>query len=265
VTPAPIAPSIAIVRCPKCGYIRTPADTGPAWQCPACGIAYDKYTAYLARVQTGAPVPGAREPAPDTLADRSIWMLLTINAATLGVAVFDHWNAVALMAAYWTQSVIIGIANVFRILALERFSTEGFRIGGRSVDPTPAVKRQTAIFFAVHYGFFHLAYLLFLGSAGKATMLFDGWFWLCTVAFGLDHLWSHRDRAALDRQAVPNIGTMMFTPYLRIVPMHLTIVLGALFINSAAGMILFGVLKTLADLAMHLVERAQARRVATQT
>jgi len=192
-------------------------------------------------------------------------MLLAVNAATLCVAVFDHWSTVALMAAYWAQSVLIGIANVFRIVALDRFSTQGFKIGGRAVDPTPAVKRQTAIFFAIHYGFFHLAYLMFLRSFAKASVIFDGWFWLCTVAFGLDHLWSHRGRAALDRQAVPNIGTMMFTPYLRIVPMHLTILLGGLFINAAAGMILFGVLKTLADLAMHLVERAQARKLATQT
>jgi hypothetical protein len=53
----------------------------------------------------------------------------------------------------------------------------------------------------------------------------------------------------------------MFTPYLRILPMHLTIVIGALFINSAAGMIMFGILKTLADLAMHLIEHAQLRKV----
>jgi len=96
--------------------------------------------------------------------------------------------------------------------------------------------------------------------------MFDGWFWLCAIGFGLDHVWPCRERVALDRQATPNIGTLMFTPYLRILPMHLTIVLGALFINTAAGMVLFGVLKALADLAMHFVERAQAHQaVAAQT
>lgn len=30
--------------CPKCRYVRRPDDTAPPWQCPHCGIAYDKYT-----------------------------------------------------------------------------------------------------------------------------------------------------------------------------------------------------------------------------
>lgn len=30
------------VTCPKCAYVRKPADTQPEWQCPACGVAYAK-------------------------------------------------------------------------------------------------------------------------------------------------------------------------------------------------------------------------------
>jgi hypothetical protein len=30
---------------PKCQHQRTAADQGPAWQCPNCGIAYNKATA----------------------------------------------------------------------------------------------------------------------------------------------------------------------------------------------------------------------------
>jgi uncharacterized membrane protein YhaH (DUF805 family) len=32
------------IICPKCQYQRTAADDGPAWQCPNCGIAYNKAT-----------------------------------------------------------------------------------------------------------------------------------------------------------------------------------------------------------------------------
>lgn len=32
-----------ILTCPKCSYVRKPTDTTPAWQCPACGIAYAKF------------------------------------------------------------------------------------------------------------------------------------------------------------------------------------------------------------------------------
>jgi hypothetical protein len=256
------APAALAVRCPKCGHVRTAADTNPAWQCPACGIAYNKYAAYLAKARQTAIAPRAGDAVPPWSLDGSVWMLLLVNVAILAYALYDRWDAVTLMAAYWAQSVLIGIANVFRLLALDRFSTEGFKIGGKSVDPTPAVKRQTAIFFAIHYGFFHFGYFVFLMSMAKAnTPLFDAGFWLCTVAFGINHVWSYRYNAALDRQGTPNIGTLMFTPYLRIIPMHITIVIGALFIHSAAGMILFGVLKTFADLGMHLIEHAQLRKV----
>lgn len=257
-------PSVATtkpVTCPKCGHVRGNAETAPAWQCPACGIAYNKYNASLARVRQATAIPRAGDAAPPWSGDGSIWVLLLVNIVTLVVAVYDHWSTVALMAAYWAQSVIIGIANVFRMLALDKFSTENFRVGGKAVDPTPAVKRQTASFFALHYGIFHLAYLAFLLKQGRSGQVFDGWFWACTLAFALNHLWSYRYNTQLDRQGTPNIGTLMFTPYLRVLPMHLTIVIGALFITSSAGMILFGVLKILADVAMHLIEHAQLRKV----
>jgi uncharacterized membrane protein YhaH (DUF805 family)/ribosomal protein L37AE/L43A len=39
------------IICPKCQHQRAAADQGPAWQCPSCGIAYNKATA-----QAGDPV-----------------------------------------------------------------------------------------------------------------------------------------------------------------------------------------------------------------
>jgi uncharacterized membrane protein YhaH (DUF805 family) len=40
-------PSQAIV-CPKCQYKRTADDRGPNWQCPGCGVAYNKVSAAAA-------------------------------------------------------------------------------------------------------------------------------------------------------------------------------------------------------------------------
>ena len=47
------------------------------------------------------------------------------------------------------------------------------------------------------------------------------------------------------------IGTLMFYPYARIIPMHLTLILGV-FLDG--GLLLFLLLKTLADVIMHVVE-----------
>lgn len=44
------------ITCPKCAYARQPADTAPEWQCPSCGVAYNKV----------APKPVAEPASPAT-------------------------------------------------------------------------------------------------------------------------------------------------------------------------------------------------------
>ena len=121
--------------CPKCGHVRRPDEHAPAWQCPACGIAYHKYQAYLQRARQAVTPPGSSDVAPPVNADGSMWML--------------------------------GLSNV---------------------------------------------------------------------------------------------AALMFVPYLRIVPMHLTIVFGISRAHSTVGLLFFGGLKTVADMAMHYVEHARLQR-----
>jgi len=258
------------IICPKCHHVRAAMDVAPAWQCPACGIAYNKYQSYLERARKIATPPAAGDDAPGWTEDGSIWSLVAANVLSLAVAYYQDWSTVSLMAIYWGQSVIIGIANVFRMLSLDHFSTENFTMNGQRVEPTTGTKIQVAFFFAIHYGFFHLVYLFFLfgfmidkGSSGAATEveLFEPWFWMCVAAFALNHFWSYRYNHELDRQGTPNIGTLMFTPYLRIVPMHLTIIFGGMFMNTGGSLLLFGVLKTLSDIGMHAVEHAQLKKI----
>jgi hypothetical protein len=54
----------------------------------------------------------------------------------------------------------------------------------------------------------------------------------------------------------------MFLPYLRILPMHLTIILGGLASRDGGAwtLVLFTLLKTAADVAMHVAEQAIFRR-----
>ncbi|MBI4006107.1 MAG: hypothetical protein HY356_05520 [Gammaproteobacteria bacterium] len=251
--------------CPKCNYVRTVADIAPPWQCPACGIAYLKYQGYIKRAKQVITPPRSGDIAPEWAFDGSVWSLIIANVFTLTVALYEDWNTVSLMMLYWGQSVIIGIANVFRMLALDRFSTENFTMNGQQVDPTTSTKRQVAAFFAIHYGFFHAGYLVFLlgflfNDSDGETLLVP-WFFACIAVFAVNHLWSYRYNRDLDQRGTPNIGTLMFTPYLRIVPMHLTIIFGGLFVNSGFGLLLFGTLKTLADAGMHLVEHAQLKKI----
>lgn len=88
--------------------------------------------------------------------------LVLVNVATIMLAIALGWPATTLMWPYWVQSVVIGYFSRKRMLALSRFSTEGLTVNDRPVEPTPATQRYTANFFALHYGFFHAGYLVFL-------------------------------------------------------------------------------------------------------
>lgn len=170
-----------------------------------------------------------------------------------------------LAAIYWAQSLVIGVANIFRILSLDRFSTEFFTSHGVPVHPTPETKWRVAAQFAMGYGILHAIYFLLLlvghmVSGGVYDPLFGIWFWAATFAFALNHIWSYLYNRALDERGTPEIVTLMWTPYLRIVPMHLTLFLGVA-LDPRGGLLLFGALKTAADVVMHLVQHAQLQQV----
>lgn len=156
-----------------------------------------------------------------------------------------------LLLTYWIQSVIIGLFQFAKILDLKDFSTKNFYINDRAVEPTPETKRTTAFFFLFHYGFFHFVYLIFIAAEAQGRFLvIPGLFASTTILF-LNHLLSFVSNRTADRKRAPNIGQMMFTPYARIIPMHLTIILGA---TAGFPILLFLGLKTLADVVMHAAE-----------
>lgn len=196
------------------------------------------------------------------LADQSLYGILFGNFVTLAAALYNDWSVTPLLWIYWGQSVVIGITNVIRMMRLKEFSTEGFTSGGKRVPETASGKKQTAIFFCVHYGFFHFGYFVFLASGAVGGKIAPGdWPGVAVgiLAFALAHgyslFWNEgRDFASKK----PNLGTLMFYPYLRIIPMHLTIIFGG--VVAGVALPLFIGLKTLADAGMHFVEHALFRR-----
>lgn len=185
--------------------------------------------------------------------DGSVWLLIVTNVVVVVLALFLQWRLVDMMVVYGIQSLVIGASYFARILSLEKFSTENFKINGRAVEPTPETKVKVAVFFAFHFGIFHLVYFtyMFSGEYGEPEFGFD--LAICALAFVANHAFSYRYHRERDRAGSPNIGTLMFTPYVRIIPMHLTIIVGS-FLPGALGVFVFGVLKSIADTALHQVE-----------
>lgn len=203
-------------------------------------------------------------PAPPDKAARDI---VLSNALTVALAWWAGDGLLLMIWPYWAQSVIIGFYAQRRIRLLRDFSTEGLRIGGRRAEPTARTRAWTANFFVIHYGLFHLAYLFFLtalaraGGKDPALDIGDGvYVALAAASFLWTHRQSHREHVAADLGGRPNLGALMFAPYLRVVPMHLTIILGTMLGTGASGVLLFGMLKTVADVAMHKVEHRLLQR-----
>ncbi len=189
--------------------------------------------------------------------------LLLANVATLASALALQWDPGWLLWPYWMQSVVIGWYARQRMLALRQFSTEGFTSNGKRVPEDEAGKRSTANFFALHYGFFHVGYLFFLWQEHRPQLQWD---WLvllgCGASFVLSQRRTYEAQHAADLRGRPNLGTLMFTPYLRVVPMHLAVIAGA-GLDGAAGMLVgFTLLKTASDLALDAIDRRMAVKAA---
>lgn len=195
----------------------------------------------------------------------SSWGIIVSNLAVIFFAIVDKLSAVDVMWVYWIQSVIIGIINFFRILLLKNFSTKGFKSNNKNLPPTKATKISTAIFFLLHYGFFHLVYAAFLGAfpfiTGDKEAFSGGYYLLFTALFFLiNYGFEFYKEQTTQTDEIPNLGAIMFMPYYRIIPMHLTIIFGGFiaasgsFIGTDSSFIVILMLmgiKTIVDLGTH--------------
>lgn len=194
-------------------------------------------------------------------ADLSLRMLILANLLTIIWAVIEGWSVGLVMWSYWSHSVSIGILWFFKILCLKDFSTKDVEMPiGRAVAPTTSTKIQVAVFFAVHYGIFHWAYLnglrTFFPSITRDIILpIAAVFFVCQCfSFFYNKKWEEAPKS--------NIGTVMLFPYLRIIPMHLSFIIGGFVVSEIGGrfssriiLVIFMLLKTFADVFTHAVER----------
>jgi len=201
--------------------------------------------------------------ARSLLLDPSLFGVIFSNVLSIVLAAIFHWDLGEILWIYWAQNVIIGISNFIRIMSLKDFTTKGLSSNGRPVPETQKAKRDTAFFFLMHYGFFHFAYAVFLATQHPVNLAANGDIAFLIVAiagFALTHGYSFIHNKGADfRHRKPNLGTMLFYPYMRVLPMHFIILAGT-FLGGGA-MTAFMLMKTVADAGMHMVEHALFRRM----
>ncbi|MFQ5548456.1 MAG: DUF6498-containing protein [Woeseia sp.] len=218
-----------------------------------------------------------------TLRRSSLVLILANLFPLVGVLLFE-WNILSILLLYWAESVIIGVLNVFRMIACDGgdiFNGVLPGIAGRPAPerlrealpriPTGAIKLFLVPFFVIHYGAFCFGHLtavvgLFSGTgfgfrAGRsfAEMWHDS-LWLAVAAIFGSHLFSFfSNYIGGGEYKRVSLYPLMMRPYGRIVVMHLAIVFGAglvMFLDSPLPMLLILIgAKTIIDMRLHEKER----------
>ena len=208
---------------------------------------------------------GGKLPGKEMFKSFSTWTLLISNLLIAVFAILENQSALNVLWVYWFQSVIIGVFNFFKIISLKEYNVDGLKMNNKLVTKSNSAKVGIAVFFLFHYGFFHFVYAVFLLtfitmaeiSSGGIDMTF---ILITSLVFFVNYLGEFIFNFKRDQQTVQSLPKLMMSPYKRIIPMHLTIILsgfvmaGGIFgiTNINAGILLiFMFLKTFIDLLTH--------------
>ncbi len=191
--------------------------------------------------------------------DPFFWSILVINLGLLGYLMMHPEKRGTVIYIYWAQSVMIGMFTVLRILLMDKAESGMTGKSGETIENTLGMRVFLVGFFMVHYGIFHVVYLVFVMVAKLVDGRFDGpWFFSALAAFLVEGLASFVYSATRGELRGGNVGNTMFRPYIRIIPMHLAIVLGIFLFKdkaSSGGFYIFMVLKIITDQVMYVVSK----------
>lgn len=190
--------------------------------------------------------------------------LIAANLVPLAGAIFLDWSVFLIIFLFWTENLIIGFFNLFKIILMQE---EGSSIG---------IKLYAAPFFLIHYGGFCAGHGVFVISvfgrwANADIKNFHNFIqdifidekavYAVTALFlshGISFIYNYILRG---ERRQTNIQKLMMAPYSRIFILHLTIIFGALLIAILnfieAGLALLVILKIGVDLSAHLKERSR--------
>lgn len=191
-------------------------------------------------------------PLQKILRDPSLWALIALNIFFIYEVKDDPKQYTTVIWLYWLQSVLIGLFNFIDMLTIK---TKNIDVSNMTLNDKPATpagaKGCLPIFFLFHYGIFHFVYLIFLFVDFKVSDTNFSYLGIAALGVFLQQVIQFVQTKVKYTNRSRNISAMFFTPYLRIVPMHLTILLPK-FLGWTPGLT-FLILKTLFDVIGHLI------------
>ena len=174
------------------------------------------------------------------------------NILVIALVVLLGYNFAVLIWIYWLESVVIGIFAFLKLL-----------MGGIRQAKRLPMGIFLAVFFAVHYGMFHFAYLIFLTILPWFSVSSSEIPWILLTGGILltSHAFSFYENILKKRKEIPagvKAAKLQFSePYSRILPIHMTIILSGFTIGffgierNLGLLLLFMGLKTVSDLYFH--------------
>jgi hypothetical protein len=211
-------------------------------------------------------------------------ILVVANLVPLGGVLWLGWEVFDILLLYWTESVIIGVINVLRMISSQSSNIlSGLIPATKQHDMTAALEQVNLQlpmqvikffiipFFVFHYGMFcygHLSAVVgFFGNrTSSANMtasipdISNSTFWIAVGAIAASHLYSYFNNfLGKGEYKRVGLGTLMHRPYGRIMVMHLSIILGAggaMMLGNPLPVLLALIAgKTVLDVRMHNKER----------
>jgi len=185
-----------------------------------------------------------RLPKKDFL-DKPVIALLAANTMPLFGVLFLDWDVFFIVLIYWSENLAIGFFNILKMVFVP--------------------------FFAIHYGGFTaghglLVFFIFYKFSGclweEAIRLLEMTIAVLAlfISHGISFVYNYLHKREFTSA---NLFKLMFSPYGRVVVMHIAILGGGILImtinSPAAFLLVFVVLKTFLDLTLHLRSHKKAQ------
>jgi len=185
-------------------------------------------------------------------------LILIMSNMALVYGVYNHnFTLFTLMFVYWSENLIIGIFNVFKILLIKETVVEANPLVSKVRKLTSKV--FVLPFFIVHYGVFTLVHGVFVFTLFSKY----GFSWQSVFMGFLAVLASHTLSFFINYIGAKEFEKkrpfdLIFAPYKRVIFLHIILIAGGFIIASTNQTLLFllafAILKTIIDLFAHISE-----------
>ncbi|MFP6672620.1 MAG: DUF6498-containing protein [Pirellulaceae bacterium] len=226
-------------------------------------------------------------------------VLIAVNVIPVVGVLFFNWDAFNVVFLFWLENLVIGLFTVLKMVTADPGKMSMREMGGLFASMIPNTKFSQHLdrlpdevdvslgpvssraslfflvpFFCVHYGIFMLGHGLFIvfllgdgeasfrdgGFAGILSSSWHHWMWVALAGLVLEHGREFLvDYLGREKNKQTAAIFQMFTPYGRIIVMHLVIIAGAFSVVSLRLPRLIAVLLVVAKTLMELVRKKRQR------